>query len=168
VRRPAVAVALLSEAQPPTRDFEHRDPGVDVGHHTCQLEASSRIAAILIRIHGFDPNSPTKLDHNALGGEKFRVCSPKAKLPGNKNPPTKGGLSSEGGGHRFTALGVQRTWAFDNAAFVSSWISWRCPRHIPEAVVLRLPDRVGCTQKNWAALMRPKSREETPEKGRTR
>jgi len=30
-----------------------------------------------------------------------------------------------------------------------------------------LPDRLSCTQKNWAALMRPKSREETPKKGRT-
>jgi hypothetical protein len=91
MRRPAVAVALLSEAQPPTRDFEHRDPGVDVGHHTCQLEASSRIAAILIRIHGFDPYPPTNLDHNALGEEKFRVCSQKGKLSENKNPATKGG-----------------------------------------------------------------------------
>jgi hypothetical protein len=87
MRCPAVSVALLSEAQPPTRDFKHRDPGVDVGHHTCQLEASPRIAAILIRVHGFDPYPPTNLDHNALGEEKFRVCSQKGKLSGNKNRP---------------------------------------------------------------------------------
>jgi hypothetical protein len=84
MRRHAVSVALFSEAQPPTRYFDHRDPGVDVGHQTCQLEASFRIAAIMVRIHCFDPYSPTKLDHNALGEEKFRVCSLKAKLSENK------------------------------------------------------------------------------------
>jgi hypothetical protein len=38
-----------------------------VGHHTCQFEASFRIAAIMVHIHCFDPYSPTKLDHNAIG-----------------------------------------------------------------------------------------------------
>jgi hypothetical protein len=40
---------------------------VGVRHNTCQFKASLRIEAIMVRIHCFDPNSPTKLDHNAIG-----------------------------------------------------------------------------------------------------
>jgi hypothetical protein len=63
----AISLALFSQAQPSTGYFDHRDSGVGVRHNTCQFKASLRIEAIMVRIHCFDPNSPTKLDHNAIG-----------------------------------------------------------------------------------------------------
>jgi hypothetical protein len=60
----AISFGLFSKAHPSSSNLDHRGFGVDVLHNTCQFETSLRIAAIMIRIHRFDPY-PTSLDQNA-------------------------------------------------------------------------------------------------------